>query len=69
MGTFPLPESQLDRFTLVLTVGLPDRHAEREILTGEGGTEVFDRLRPVTTPGRWPTPSTPSATSTAPRRW
>ncbi|MBX3286128.1 MAG: AAA family ATPase [Actinobacteria bacterium] len=50
VGTFPLPESQLDRFTLVLTVGLPDRHAEREILTGEGGTEVFDRLRPVTTP-------------------
>jgi MoxR-like ATPase len=50
VGTFPLPESQLDRFTLVLTVGLPDRHAEREILTGEGGTEVFDQLRPVSTP-------------------
>ncbi len=50
VGTFPLPESQLDRFTLVLTVGLPDRHAEREILTGAGGTEVFDQLRPVSTP-------------------
>src|SRR6478736_9638997 len=35
-GTFPLPESQLDRFGLVLTMGLPARDAEREILTGAG---------------------------------
>lgn len=49
-GTFPLPESQLDRFTLVLAMGLPDRDAEREILTGRGGTEVFGTLRAVATP-------------------
>jgi MoxR-like ATPase len=50
VGTFPLPESQLDRFALVLAMGLPDRRAEREILTGQGGNEVFADLQPVTDP-------------------
>lgn len=50
VGTFPLPESQLDRFGLVLTMGLPDRGAEREILTGRGGTEALAELTPVTGP-------------------
>lgn len=50
VGTFPLPESQLDRFALVLSMGLPDRESEREILTGHGGTDVFDTLRAVTSP-------------------
>ncbi|MCU1496436.1 MAG: MoxR-like ATPase [Acidimicrobiales bacterium] len=50
IGTFPLPESQLDRFALVLSMGLPDRAAEREILTGRGGAEVLIDLRAVTTP-------------------
>ena len=50
VGTFPLPESQLDRFALVLSMGLPDRSAEREILTGQGGNEVFADLRPVADP-------------------
>ena len=49
-GTFPLPESQLDRFGLVLTMGLPGRDAEREILTGVGGAEVLPSLEAVTTP-------------------
>ena len=49
-GTFPLPESQLDRFTLVCTVGLPGRVAEREILDGEGGVDALDALLPVTVP-------------------
>lgn len=44
VGTFPLPESQLDRFALVISMGLPGRDAEREILTGQGGTPAFDRL-------------------------
>jgi len=35
-GTFPLPESQLDRFALVCSLGLPGRAAEREILDGTG---------------------------------
>jgi MoxR-like ATPase len=49
-GTFPLPESQLDRFGLVLTLGVPDREAEREILRGAGGSDVLPELRAVTTP-------------------
>jgi MoxR-like ATPase len=50
IGTFPLPESQLDRFALVMSVGLPDREAEREILTGAGGVDLLGSLIPVTTP-------------------
>ena len=49
-GTFPLPESQLDRFALVCTLGLPGRAAEREILDGEGGIDALDALAPVTVP-------------------
>jgi MoxR-like ATPase len=49
-GTFPLPESQLDRFALVCTLGLPGRAAEREILDGEGGIDALDVLLPVTSP-------------------
>src|SRR6476659_5687245 len=50
VGTFPLPESQLDRFALVITMGLPGRDAEREILTGVGGTDAFPAVTSVTTP-------------------
>ncbi len=37
-GTFPLPESQLDRFLMRIEIGYPDRDAEKNILKG-GGTE------------------------------
>lgn len=50
IGTFPLPESQLDRFAAVSSVGLPPRDAEREILTGDGGTEALGRVPTVTNP-------------------
>ncbi len=36
-GTFPLPESQLDRFLMRLSLGYPDARAEREILRGHAG--------------------------------
>jgi MoxR-like ATPase len=49
-GTFPLPESQLDRFALVISMGLPGRDAEREILMGEGGNEVYARIAAVAEP-------------------
>ena len=49
-GTFPLPESQLDRFALVAALGLPGRAAEREILTGHGGVDALAEIQPVTTP-------------------
>lgn len=50
IGTFPLPESQLDRFAFTLSMGLPDRSAEREVITGAGGVEVLPSVQPVTTP-------------------
>ena len=34
LGTYPLPESQLDRFLLRITLGYPDRASERALLTG-----------------------------------
>lgn len=46
-GTFPLVEGQRDRFAIALAIGLPDRDAEREILTGTGGGDALDSLRPV----------------------
>jgi len=49
-GTFPLPDSQLDRFAMVCTIGRPGREAERQILGGEGGVDALDEIAPVTTP-------------------
>ncbi|NTW87320.1 MAG: AAA domain-containing protein [Holophagaceae bacterium] len=46
-GTFPLPESQLDRFSCTIHLGYPDRAAERRILTGEAGAERLESLVPV----------------------
>jgi MoxR-like ATPase len=50
-GTYPLPESQLDRFLMRITVGYPDDAAERRILTESASFEpVMDRLRTVLSP-------------------
>ena len=46
-GTYPLPESQLDRFLLRLSVGYPDPAVERELLLGGGTHEELTHLRPV----------------------
>ena len=51
LGTYPLPESQLDRFLLRITLGYPDRAAERELLTGGDRREAAAQLRPVMRPG------------------
>jgi MoxR-like ATPase len=48
-GTYPLPESQLDRFLMRLRVGYPDRVAEKQILTGHRAGEPVDYLKPVLT--------------------
>lgn len=46
-GTYPLPESQLDRFLMRLTIGYPSAQAERLILTeARGGRAPVDDLRP-----------------------
>jgi MoxR-like ATPase len=49
-GTYPLPESQLDRFLLRVTVGYPDRAAERAILTQHRAGEPVEALKPVVHP-------------------
>jgi MoxR-like ATPase len=50
-GTYPLPESQLDRFLVRLTIGYPDREAERQILMESAeSTPLLDRIEPVLTP-------------------
>lgn len=47
IGTFPLPESQLDRFLMCITLGYPDHASERTLLKNEGGRIVADQLKPV----------------------
>src|SRR3954466_272463 len=46
-GTYPLPESQLDRFLLRLSVGYPAREVERELLLGGGTHTALTHLHPV----------------------
>jgi MoxR-like ATPase len=46
-GTYPLPESQLDRFLMRLRIGYPGRDAERRILAGRTDGEPVDRLGAV----------------------
>jgi MoxR-like ATPase len=48
-GTYPLPESQLDRFLLRVSVGYPAREAELEVLDTHGDHDSLDDLRPVAT--------------------
>ncbi|WP_018410001.1 AAA family ATPase [Methyloversatilis thermotolerans] len=47
IGTFPLPESQLDRFTMRITMGYPDPAAERALLTGRDRRSLLADLAPV----------------------
>ena len=47
LGTYPLPESQLDRFLMCITLGYPDRRAERALLAGEDRRDAIARLQPV----------------------
>src|SRR5580693_9605921 len=50
-GTYPLPESQLDRFLMRVRMGYPDSSAEREILRSEAGTKKLESLQAVLTGG------------------
>lgn len=45
-GTFPLPESQLDRFMMKISVGYPERNAEREILKGGSKRRAIYSIHP-----------------------
>src|SRR5688572_12053193 len=47
IGTFPLPESQLDRFLMRIELGVPDRASERAMLLGVDRRELLRDLQPV----------------------
>ncbi len=46
VGTFPLPESQLDRFLMRIQLGYPDAQSERGLLAGVERREIVDKLTP-----------------------
>lgn len=50
IGTFPLPESQLDRFQMRIALGYPDREAERALLEGAERRDMIAELHPCLTP-------------------
>ncbi|MFA7268735.1 MAG: MoxR family ATPase [Sterolibacterium sp.] len=50
IGTFPLPESQLDRFLMRIDLGYPDLAAERELLCGADRREMIAGLSPCLAP-------------------
>jgi len=47
IGTFPLPESQLDRFLMCLYMGYPNHQAERELLQGENRRTLLKSMQPA----------------------
>ncbi len=49
-GTYALPESQLDRFLMKVSVGYPDRAHELELLSTDGGEPALEELTPVVGP-------------------
>ncbi len=50
IGTFPLPESQVDRFLMRIRLGYPDREAERTLLRGADRRSLLPHLQPVLEP-------------------
>jgi len=52
LGTYPLPESQLDRFLMCITLGYPDRLSERALLAGEDRRHLAQRLGAVMSPAQ-----------------
>lgn len=47
IGTFPLPESQLDRFLMRLQLGYPDHQSERRLLKGDDRREILKTITPA----------------------
>ena len=50
IGTFPLPESQLDRFLMRIELGYPDAAAERALLRGEDRRDLLHQMKPCMQP-------------------
>ena len=51
LGTYALPESQLDRFLMRISLGYPDRAAERALLAGDDRRHMVESLPPLLAPG------------------
>src|SRR5678815_1355687 len=51
VGTFPLPESQLDRFLMRIELGYPDRDAERALLQGADRRDLIESVEAALAPG------------------
>src|SRR5262249_42820808 len=49
LGTYALPESQLDRFLMRISLGYPDRAAEQELLSGNDRRHMVEALKPLLT--------------------
>lgn len=49
-GTFPLPESQLDRFLMRISLGYPDPESEKAILQGNAGRRELDQVSQILSP-------------------
>lgn len=54
IGTFPLPESQLDRFLMRIELGYPDPDAERALLTGQSRHSLIESLEARLSPEQLP---------------
>jgi MoxR-like ATPase len=52
IGTFPLPESQLDRFLMRIHLGYPDSQAERALLAGQDRRRMLPSITPVLNPAQ-----------------
>ena len=50
IGTFPLPESQLDRFLMRVEIGYPDEESERELIAGGDRREMLKEIEAVSGP-------------------
>lgn len=50
IGTFPLPESQLDRFLMRVAIGYPNEASERELIAGEDRRSMIDEIEAVAGP-------------------
>ncbi|HLX89383.1 MAG TPA: MoxR family ATPase, partial [Acidimicrobiales bacterium] len=53
LGTFPLVESQLDRFAVSTSIGYPDADTEARLVAHQGGKPALAELGPVCTPAQW----------------
>ncbi len=53
LGTYPLVESQLDRFSLSTSIGYPDAETEARLVLHDGGRYALDALAPVCVPVTW----------------